>query len=93
VAPTVIYDYCYVVTANCLIFGSGTYDLNHESKLLMSRVAALFLMFMYVQLVVFQLWTHRHLFEDDEDDEEDTDDAPVSTIEPSCTMTWRKRAS
>ena len=38
------------------------YDLHDEHVLIVSRWAAVFLMFMYVQLLVFQLKTHAHLF-------------------------------
>ena len=39
------------------------YDLHDEHVLLISRVSAIFLMFMYVQLLVFQLKTHASVFE------------------------------
>lgn len=38
------------------------YDLHEEHALLISRWAAVFLMFMYVQLLVFQLHTHASVF-------------------------------
>jgi Ca2+:H+ antiporter len=38
------------------------YDLGDESVLLISRFAAIFLMFMYLQLLVFQLHTHASVF-------------------------------
>lgn len=47
------------------------YDLHDEDALAVSRIAAIFLMFMYIQLLVFQLHTHVHLF--DESDNDDTD--------------------
>jgi len=41
------------------------YDVEDESVLIISRVAAIFLMFMYMQLLFFQLKTHVYLFESD----------------------------
>lgn len=38
------------------------YDVEDKSVLVISRVAAIFLMFMYMQLLLFQLKTHVHLF-------------------------------
>ena len=46
------------------------YDINDEHVLKVSRVAAVFLIFMYIQLLLFQLNTHAHLFQDDNDGEE-----------------------
>ena len=43
------------------------YDLHDEHVLAVSRFAAIFLMFMYIQLLVFQLKTHIDLFEGSED--------------------------
>jgi Ca2+:H+ antiporter len=43
------------------------YELHDEHVLKVSRCAAVFLAFMYVQLLVFQLKTHAFLFEDDGD--------------------------
>ena len=43
------------------------YDIEEHEVLAVSRTAACFLMFMYLQLLVFQLRTHTHLF--DEEDE------------------------
>jgi len=40
------------------------YNLHDERVLVVSRVAALFLIFMYIQLLFFQLKTHAHIFED-----------------------------
>jgi len=45
------------------------YELHDTDVLLVSRIAAIFLMFMYIQLLVFQLVTHRHVFEGEESDE------------------------
>jgi Ca2+:H+ antiporter len=41
------------------------YDVEDERVLVISRVAAVFLMFMYLQLLFFQLSTHTFLFEDE----------------------------
>ena len=47
--------------------------------LIISRVAALFLLFMYAQLIAFQLVTHKHLFQapDGDHEEEDGDEDEV----------------
>jgi len=45
------------------------YDLEEEESLGISRVAAVFLIVMYLQLLVFQLKTHADLIEDDEGEE------------------------
>ena len=47
------------------------YEINEEDALIISRIAAMFLIFMYAQLLYFQLKTHAKFFED-EDDEEPT---------------------
>jgi Ca2+/H+ antiporter len=48
-----------------------------DTKLYISRVAALFLLAMYLQLLAFQMITHRHLFED-----EDSASTPEVAAEP-----------
>lgn len=45
------------------------YDIQDEHVLAISRFAAVFLMFMYIQLLVFQLKTHAHVFEDEDDEQ------------------------
>mmetsp|Transcript_25472 Transcript_25472/g.39458 ORF Transcript_25472/g.39458 Transcript_25472/m.39458 type:complete len:474 (-) Transcript_25472:205-1626(-) len=45
------------------------YDIEDADVLSVSRTAAIFLMTMYMQLLVFQLKTHADLFEDDDEDE------------------------
>jgi Ca2+:H+ antiporter len=44
------------------------YEINDEHVLTVSRTAAMFLIFMYIQLLIFQLKTHVHVFEDGGDD-------------------------
>ena len=39
---------------------------------MVSRIAACFLLAMYVQLLIFQLFTHSYLVEEDDDEEEPT---------------------
>lgn len=48
---------------------SESYRLGPDTKLYISRCAALFLLAMYLQLLAFQMITHRHLFSDEESDE------------------------
>ena len=45
------------------------YDIEDEDVLIVSRVAAIFLIFMYIQLMIFQLKTHANIFQDDGDEE------------------------
>lgn len=46
------------------------YDLHDEHVLIVSRIAAIFLSCMYVQLLVFQLHTHADLFQGEGDESE-----------------------
>jgi Ca2+:H+ antiporter len=46
------------------------YELHDQDVLIVSRIAAVFLLFMYLQLLVFQLHTHRQLFEGQSDETE-----------------------
>uniref|UniRef100_A0A7S1ZP93 Sodium/calcium exchanger membrane region domain-containing protein n=1 Tax=Trieres chinensis TaxID=1514140 RepID=A0A7S1ZP93_TRICV len=43
------------------------YEVHDDNVLVISRIAAVFLIFMYLQLLVFQLHTHADLFDDDDD--------------------------
>jgi len=45
------------------------YDVDDDSVLSISRIAAIFLIIMYVQLLMFQLVTHKDIFEDEEEEE------------------------
>lgn len=74
------------------------YKVQDEDVLAISRTAAIFLMFMYIQLLIFQLKTHAYLFDDnaqfsrrDENDDigisrTNTDDTDDDEEEPSLTM-------
>lgn len=44
-------------------------DVNDEDALGISRITAVFLIFMYIQMLVFQLKTHADLFTDEEEEE------------------------
>ena len=44
------------------------YDIEDEHVLFISRIVACFLIFMYAQLLLFQLKTHSYLFQDDSED-------------------------
>lgn len=66
------------------------YNVQDEHVLIISRFAAVFLLFMYIQLLVFQLHTHKHIFAEDENsppkrasiveeiDEEDEEEPSIS---------------
>ncbi|KAG7398063.1 hypothetical protein PHYBOEH_011794 [Phytophthora boehmeriae] len=51
-------------------FSDDTEELKEANTLTLSRIAAAFLLFMYMQLLYFQLHTHADLFEDSEESEE-----------------------
>jgi Ca2+:H+ antiporter len=70
------------------------YNLEDEHVLEISRVSAIFLMFMYVQLLFFQLHTHAHIFEEgpagEDEEEEEEEQATISlpvSIAGLCTAT------
>ncbi|GMH89113.1 hypothetical protein TrVE_jg719 [Triparma verrucosa] len=46
------------------------YEIENEDVLMISRIAACFLLAMYIQLLFFQLFTHSYLVEDEDDEEE-----------------------
>lgn len=48
---------------------AASYDVEEKMVLIISRFAAVFLMIMYLQLLIFQLKTHAHLFEGDSNGE------------------------
>jgi Ca2+:H+ antiporter len=58
------------------------YQVKDEDVLLISRSAAIGLIFMYLQLLAFQLWTHREVFDgssggDDGDDDDEEEEEPA----------------
>ncbi len=72
------------------------YDVQDDRVLIISRLAACFLLFMYLQLLFFQLFTHKHIFDevdeqsrrqnDDEDDEDGNEDDDKDDEEPRIPM-------
>jgi Ca2+:H+ antiporter len=48
---------------------SAYYELEEDDSLGISRIAAVFLIIMYLQLLVFQLYTHADLFDDEGEEE------------------------
>jgi Ca2+:H+ antiporter len=65
------------------------YQVEDEHVLIISRVAAFFLLFMYIQLLVFQLYTHAHIFEAKEktEEEKDGDEEDIEEEVPRISMT------
>jgi Ca2+:H+ antiporter len=55
------------------------YDVQDEHVLIISRLAACFLLFMYLQLLFFQLYTHKHIF-DEIDGQSLRQNAPVANV-------------
>lgn len=49
---------------------SEYYELHDPHVLIVSRLAAIFLLFMYIQLLYFQLKTHAHIFDDADAEQE-----------------------
>lgn len=45
------------------------YELHDEHTLIVGRIAAIYLLFMYLQLLVFQLHTHAHMFNRNDDND------------------------
>lgn len=60
------------------------YELHDEQVLIVSRVAAIFLMFMYVQLLIFQLKTHADIFNEDGEDLEEEEEVASLSMKTSC---------
>jgi Ca2+:H+ antiporter len=65
------------------------YEVQDEHVLIISRFAACFLLFMYLQLLVFQLYTHSDIFDgaaNDENGEDEAGEAEVEEEEPTMPM-------
>jgi Ca2+:H+ antiporter len=65
------------------------YQVQDEHVLIISRIAAVFLLFMYIQLLIFQLHTHADIFEkpaSEENDEDGEDGEPEEEEEASIPM-------
>jgi len=56
------------------------YEIRDESVLVISRVAAFFLLFSYIQLLIFQLFTHKDDDDDDESEDDEAEDAITKEI-------------
>ena len=54
------------------------YNVEDEQVLVISRISAVFLMFMYLQLLFFQLSTHTHIFEEAPDEGGEVEIARIS---------------
>ena len=63
------------------------YDLHDEHVLIVSRIAAVFLIFMYCQLLFFQLHTHAHVFEGGADGGELASLSLSASVVGLCTTT------
>ena len=61
------------------------YDLHDEHVLLISRFAAVFLMFMYLQLLVFQLHTHANVFAGGEEEEHNNHNEEGTVVTAAAT--------
>lgn len=56
------------------------YDLHDDHVLIVSRIAAIFLIFMYVQLLIFQLHTHKDIFNSGGDGDDGSEVATMSLL-------------
>lgn len=54
------------------------YELHVGDVLTVSRVSAVFLLFMYIQLLIFQLHTHAHIFQGEDSGAEGSESASIS---------------
>lgn len=80
-----------LMTLSCLCLGLPTMyaAMNSsalESELNISRSVSFFLIFIYVQYLIFQMGTHAFLFEDEEDEEADLSPAWAGAILAICTV-------
>jgi Ca2+:H+ antiporter len=65
------------------------YEIHDEGVLSISRYAAFFLLFMYIQLLIFQLYTHADIMvrpEEEDDDKEDEDEEEEASIPLSVAL-------
>lgn len=60
--------------------GVGAMELGSSVDLVLSRGISCCLLLLYVLYCYFQLFSHRHLFEDEADDEEDGDDESLLSL-------------
>ncbi|KAL2500537.1 Vacuolar cation/proton exchanger 3 [Forsythia ovata] len=63
---------CHVLPMMFRYAGNGA-ELMGTQTLALSRASCVVMLIAYISYLVFQLWTHRQLFEASEDDEEDSD--------------------
>ncbi|KAL2479480.1 Vacuolar cation/proton exchanger 3 [Abeliophyllum distichum] len=63
---------CHVLPVMFRYAGNGA-ELMGTQTLALSRASSVVMLIAYISYIVFQLWTHRQLFESSEDDEEDSD--------------------
>ncbi|CAI9758904.1 unnamed protein product [Fraxinus pennsylvanica] len=54
-------------------YAENATDLTGTETLALSRASCIVMLIAYISYLVFQLWTHRQLFESSEDEEEDSD--------------------
>jgi Ca2+:H+ antiporter len=64
------------------------YDIHNDGVLAISRYSALFLLFMYIQLLIFQLCTHAHIFEGGGSEEEEEEDDEEEEEEEASIPFW-----
>lgn len=67
---SLLHTSCLMVFLPTFLRFTHVEEVDCESQLLLSRVASLFMLFLYVAYLVFQLRTHSYLFEDDPEGKE-----------------------
>ncbi|CAM9357578.1 unnamed protein product [Chrysoparadoxa australica] len=56
------------------------YKVDNDDELFVSRVLAVFMLLMYVQLMIFQFGTHSYMFVDDDSDDDDAEEEDKMTV-------------
>jgi len=67
---SLLHTTCLMVFLPTLIRFTQQEEITCESQLLLSRISSVFMLFLYIAYLVFQLKTHSYLFDDDEESTE-----------------------
>ncbi|CDY29050.1 BnaC07g32560D [Brassica napus] len=68
--------------------GEASASLINKMSLSLSRTSSIVMLIAYIAYLIFQLWTHRQLFEAQEDDEDDTYNDEVTVEENPVIGFW-----
>jgi Ca2+:H+ antiporter len=67
---SLLHTTCLMVFLPTMLRFTNLEEVNCDSQLLLSRIASLFMLFLYIAYLIFQLKTHSYLFEDDPEGKE-----------------------